>query len=59
MCQLRIGITTLKDEKNYYSKRWKEGDKWSFNISIKEEPPQWGSIDTWQVKPWEVVEGNR
>jgi hypothetical protein len=21
MCQLRIGITTLKDEKNYYSKR--------------------------------------
>lgn len=32
---------------------------WSFSKSIKEEPPSWSSTNTRQVKPIEVVEGNR
>jgi stalled ribosome alternative rescue factor ArfA len=48
----------LAKKKSYYSREWKEGNKWSLSTSIKEEPRPWGSANTWQVKPWEVVEGN-
>ncbi len=48
----------LVEDKNYYFGEW-EGDMWSFSRNIKEEPPPWGSTNTWQVKPWEVVEGNK
>jgi hypothetical protein len=49
----------LVEDKNYYSREWKEEDRWSFSKSIKKEPPPWSSIDTRQVKPWEVVERNK
>jgi hypothetical protein len=51
MCQLKIRVTTLENEK--------KGDKWSLSRSTKEEPQPWSSTNTWQVKPWEVVEGNK
>jgi hypothetical protein len=49
----------LVENKSYYSREWEKGDRWSFSKSIKEEPPPWSSIDTGQVKPWKVVEGNK
>ncbi len=48
----------LAEDHNYYSRIW-EGDKWSFSKSTEEEPPTWSLVDTWQVKPWEVVKGNK
>ncbi len=47
------------EDKSYYSRKWEEGDKWNLSRSTEEEFPPWGSIDTWQVKPWEGVEENK
>jgi len=49
----------LVENKSCYSGKWKKGDKWNISRSIEKEPWPWGLVDTWQVKPWKVVEGNR
>jgi hypothetical protein len=59
MKKLAKGFQELIEDKNYYSREWKEGNKWSFNISTKKEPWSLSLANTRQVKLKKVVEGNK
>jgi hypothetical protein len=59
MKKLTKGFQELVENKSYYSREWKEGDKWSFSKSTKEEPSSWGLANTRQVKLKKVVEVNK
>jgi hypothetical protein len=59
MNKLANGFQDLIENKNYYSKERKEGDKWGFSRSTKKEPSSWSLANTRQVKLKKVVEGNK